>query len=435
MSDNTPDQYTFDDPRTRYPVIEPPVQQQDEPGLQSRMDPVPDLGEATYRGTGRLTGRRALITGADSGIGGAVAIAFAREGADVTMSYLPRGGGRPSTSSSRSRRPGAPPPRCPVTSPTRRTAGPWSTPRVEAMGGLDAVVNVAGKQVWQERLEDFTDEQFEATYRTNVFAAFWIIKAAVPHLGPGSTIVNTASLEAYQPAPDRFDYASTKGAVNNLSKGLAQDLISRGIRVNVVAPGPVWSALQVTRGVDPETLPEYGRRRADRPVGPAGREAPAYVFLTSAESSFVVGSTLAVDRRHGHPLMLVPALSGGATAGDARARGRRAPAPSSRPPKRRVCRSSPYAGQPGSPSVTNADPGARACRRPATCGGCVADQRAALGHVEGVEDEPDLQGVAGAEHPTQGRGAPAELVDVGGRARARAGPRPDAAPAAGRTSR
>jgi len=290
------DQYEFGDPRTRYPNIHPPVQQQPEPGIQSRMTPVPDLGEETYRGTGRLTGRRALITGADSGIGAAVAIAFAREGADITLSYLPEeesdarhvvalieAAGRTAVAV-----PGD------ITDAARCRALVQAA--VDGMGGLDAIVNVAGKQVWQPGIEDISDEQFDATFRTNVYAPFWIVKAALPHLAPGSTIVNTASLEAYTPAPDRLDYATTKGAVNNFSKGLAQQLIGKGIRVNVVAPGPTWTALQVTRGVDPETLPEFGS--SETPLGRSGQPAelaPAYVFLTSAESSFVAGETLNVN--------------------------------------------------------------------------------------------------------------------------------------------
>lgn len=292
----TRDQYTFDDPRTRYPAISPDVQQQPEPGLQSEMDPVPDLGEDTYRGTGRLEGRRALITGGDSGIGAAVAIAYAREGADVAITYLPEE---------------EPDARHVVEliEAAGRTAvaipGDLTDPAfcrelveraVEGLGGLDALVNVAGKQVWQEKIEDITDEQFDATFKTNVYAAFWIIKAALPHLGPGSTIINTASLEAYAPAPDRLDYATTKGAINNFSKGLATQLVERGIRVNVVAPGPTWTVLQPTRGVDPETLPEFGS--SESPMGRAAQpaeQAPAYVFLASAESSFVAGETLNVN--------------------------------------------------------------------------------------------------------------------------------------------
>ena len=290
------DQYTFSDPTTRYPTITPPVQQQPEPGIQSEMTPVPDLGENSYRGSGRLAGRKALITGADSGIGGAVAIAFAREGADITLSYLPaeesdarhiveliEAAGRKAIA-------------VPGDLTSREYCHDLVAKAVEAMGGLDTVVNVAGKQVWQPTLDDLTEDQLEETFRTNVFALFSIVKAAVPHLPPGSTIINTASLEAYVPAPDRLDYASTKGAINNLSKGLAQQLIPRGIRVNVVAPGPTWSALQVTRGVDPETLPEFGA--SETPMGRAAQPAeiaPAYVFLASAESGFVAGETLNVN--------------------------------------------------------------------------------------------------------------------------------------------
>ncbi|MGA1811195.1 SDR family oxidoreductase [Frondihabitans sp. 4ASC-45] len=290
------DQYEFGDPTTRYPNIHPEVQQQPEPGLQSQMTPTPDLGETSYRGTGRLAGRKALITGADSGIGAAVAIAFAREGADVTLSYLPE------------EEPDARHVIEQIEAAGRRAVavpGDLMDPEhcrslvqqaVDGMGGLDAIVNVAGKQVWQKSILDITDEQFDQTFKTNVYAPFWIIKAALPHLKPGSTIVNTASLEAYVPAPDRLDYATTKGAINNFSKGLAQQLVSQGIRVNVVAPGPTWSVLQVTGGVDPETLPEFGS--SESPMGRAGQPAeiaPAYVFLTSAESSFVAGDTLNVN--------------------------------------------------------------------------------------------------------------------------------------------
>lgn len=290
------DQYTFSDPRSRYPRIAPPVQQQDEPGLQSRMDPVPDLGEDSYRGTGRLEGRRALITGADSGIGAAVAIAFAREGADIVLSYLPEEETDADHVVEQIEAAGRRAVRVPGDLTDAAFCRHLVATAVEALGGLDTVVNVAGKQVWQEELEDLTDDQFEATFRTNVFAAFWIIKAAVPHLEPGSTIINTASLEAYTPAPDRLDYASTKGAINNLSKGLAQQLIKRGIRVNVVAPGPTWTALQPSGGVDPETLPDFGA--SESPIGRAAQpaeQAPAYVFLASAESGFVAGATINVN--------------------------------------------------------------------------------------------------------------------------------------------
>ena len=290
------DQLTFDDPRTRFPKIDPPTDQvQEEPGLQSRMTPVPDLGESTYRGTGRLEGRKALVTGGDSGIGGATAIAFAREGADVAIVHLPgeqsdadhvleqiRAAGRTGVS----------------------IAGDLTDPAFcrdlvaqahEALGGLDALALVAGKQVTSKDLTELPDEQFVATYEVNVFAAFRIVQAAVPLLPPGSTIVLTASLETYQASPERIDYASTKAAINNLGKGMAQQLAEKGIRVNVVAPGPTWTALQVSKGVPAEELEEYG---SDTPLGRPAQPAelaPAYVFFSSPESSFVVGATLAVN--------------------------------------------------------------------------------------------------------------------------------------------
>ncbi|MBA3251701.1 MAG: SDR family oxidoreductase [Geodermatophilaceae bacterium] len=289
------DQYDFADPRTRYRSISPPVQHQTEPGLQSEMTPVPDLGEDTYRGSGRLQGRRALITGGDSGIGGAVAIAYAREGADVAISYLPseesdakhivdliEAAGRTALA---------------VPGDVRDSVYCRSlvAATVEGLGGLDIVVSNAGKQVFVERIEDLSDEQFADTMHTNVFAAFWIVKAAVPHLAPGSTIIVTASLEAYKQLPFLLDYATTKGAINTFSKALAQQLAPRGIRVNAVAPGPTWTALQVTDGFPPDMLPEYGK---DSPLGRSGQPAelaPAYVFLASAESSYVIGETLNVN--------------------------------------------------------------------------------------------------------------------------------------------
>ena len=290
----TTTQYTFDDPTTRYPSIEPQEQQQSEPGEQSKLDPVPDIGENTYLGTGRLTGRKALITGADSGIGAAVALAFAREGADVAISYLPseqsdadrivaliEAAGRRAVS-------------LPGDLLDSETCIRMVESAVDGLGGLDILVNNAGKQVYAEKLEDLSDEQFAETMRVNVFAMFWITKAALPHLKPGSTIINTTSVEAYEPAPILIDYATTKAAINAFSKGLAQQLAPRGIRVNAVAPGPVWSPLQVSQGQPSAKIPEFGK---STPIGRAGQPAelaPAYVFLASPESSYVIGETLAV---------------------------------------------------------------------------------------------------------------------------------------------
>ena len=290
-----PDQFAFGDPVARYPRVEPPLQHQDEPAVQGRMTPVPDLGETSYRGTGRLEGRRALITGGDSGIGGATAIAFAREGADVAIVHrageeedaahvlaLIEAAGRRGFALVAD-----------ITDAARCRS--LVADAVAALGGLDILVNNAGKQTAVERVEDLDDAQFEATFRTNVFAPFWLIKAALPHLAPGAAIINTASLEAYVPAPDRLDYAATKAAINNLSKGLAQQLAPRGIRVNVVAPGPTWTALQVSDGVSDEQMTHFDDENEYRRAGQPAEIAPAFVFLASAESGYVSGETLNVN--------------------------------------------------------------------------------------------------------------------------------------------
>ncbi len=289
------DQYTFGDPVSRYDRVEPPLQHQDEPAVQARMSPVPDLGEDTYRGSGRLAGRRALITGGDSGIGGATAIAFAREGADVVIVHrageeedaerilgLIRAAGRTGHAIVAD-----------ITDPAR--CREIVAEAVDVLGGLDILINNAGKQTAVERIEDLSDEQFETTFRTNVFAPFWLIKSALPHLQPGATIINTASLEAYVPAPDRVDYAATKAAINNLSKGLAQQLAPRGIRVNVVAPGPTWTALQVSDGVSDEQMKSFDEENEYKRAGQPAEIAPAFVFLASSESSYVSGDTLNVN--------------------------------------------------------------------------------------------------------------------------------------------
>ncbi|WP_349899518.1 SDR family oxidoreductase [Parafrigoribacterium soli] len=291
----TTDQYTFDNPVTRYPSIDPPEQHQEEPGLERDMTPTPDLGENTYRGSGRLEGRKALVTGADSGIGAAVAIAFAREGADVALSYLP------SEEPDAQRIVGL------IEDAGRKAValpGDLSDPAycrelaqgaVDGLGGLDILVNNAGRQIYCEKLEDLSDEQFEATLKTNVFGMFWLTKAALPHLPAGSSIINTTSIQAYKPSAGLIDYATTKGAINTFTKGLAQQLAPRGIRVNAVAPGPVWTVLQVSEGQPTEALPEFGKSTPLARPGQPAELAPAYVFLASPESSYVLGETLNVN--------------------------------------------------------------------------------------------------------------------------------------------
>jgi NAD(P)-dependent dehydrogenase (short-subunit alcohol dehydrogenase family) len=289
------DQYTFRNPVTAYPQIEPPEQSQPEPGLDAKMTPKADLGEDSYRGTGRLEGRKALVTGADSGIGAATAIAFAREGADVVMSYLPEEEEDASRIAGLIEKAGRKAVKVPGDLKDSATCRDLVETAVRELGGLDILVNNAGKQVAQESLADIDDVQFDHTYKTNVYPMFWLTKEALPHLPAGSTIINTTSIQAYSPSKTLVDYASTKGAINNFTKGLAQQLAPKGIRVNAVAPGPIWTPLQPTGGQLTEDLPEFGK---ETPLGRAGQPAelaPAYVFLASAESSYVIGETLNVN--------------------------------------------------------------------------------------------------------------------------------------------
>ena len=289
------DQYTLSDPTKLYADIDTKQQTHPGPGLDAKLQDKADLGEKTYRGSGRLEGRKALITGGDSGIGAATAIAFAREGADVAISYLEE-------EESDARRiiglindagqKGLPLPGD-LTDPSY--CRNLVAQAVEGLGGLDILVNNGAEQTHIDDLAELTDEQFDMTLKTNVYAMFWITKAALPHLKPGSTIINSTSVQAYNPSPGLLDYAATKAAINNFSKGLAQQLAPKGIRVNAVAPGPVWTPLQVSGGQPPEKLPTFGENTPlGRPAQPA-ELAPAYVFLASAESSYVVGETLNVN--------------------------------------------------------------------------------------------------------------------------------------------
>lgn len=289
------DQYSFDNPVTRYPKISPPKQQLDAPGLDSQLDPAPDLGEETYRGTGRLDGRKALITGGDSGIGGAVALAFAREGADVAISYLPDEQGDADRIVALVEQAGRRAFAFPGNITDPEFCRTLVADAVSSLDGLDILVNNAGKQTAVESFEDLTDEQFDATFKTNVYAMFHITKAALPHLPAGSSIINTTSIQAYKPSPFLVDYASTKAAINTFTKALGQQLAPKGIRVNAVAPGPVWTPLQASGGQPTEALPDID---SEPPIGRAAHPAElaaAFVFLASAESSFVIGETLNVN--------------------------------------------------------------------------------------------------------------------------------------------
>ncbi|RIJ27252.1 SDR family oxidoreductase, partial [Clavibacter michiganensis subsp. insidiosus] len=254
------DQYTFQDPTKMYADIQPSAQQQDGPGLDSALDDTADRGEKTYRGSNRLEGRKALVTGADSGIGAAVAIAYAREGADVALSYLPEEEEDAKTVVALIEEAGRTAVAIPGDIATAEFSRELVAKAVEGLGGLDIVVNNAGKQQNVDALEDISDEEFDLTFKTNVYAMFWITKAALPHLKPGSSIINTSSIQAYAPSPNLVHYATTKASINAFSKGLAGQLAPKGIRVNVVAPGPIWTPLQTAGGQPEDALPEFGEQ-------------------------------------------------------------------------------------------------------------------------------------------------------------------------------
>lgn len=272
-----------------------PPQQQEPPGLTAAMDPQPDHGEDSYVGHARLAGKRALITGGDSGIGRAVALAYAREGARVAFTHLPEEAEDAAATAELIAAAGQEPVVIEADLRDSATCDRVITETVEALGGLDVLVNNAGFQMAREEaIEDLTDELLDRTYKTNVYALFWLTRAAVPHLGPGSSIINNSSIQAFDPSTSLLDYASTKAAINNVTVNLAAQLGPKGIRVNAVAPGPVWTPLQPATQTT-EKIEQFG---TDTPLGRAGQPAevaPAFVFLASdADASFVSGTVLGV---------------------------------------------------------------------------------------------------------------------------------------------
>jgi NAD(P)-dependent dehydrogenase (short-subunit alcohol dehydrogenase family) len=294
MDAKVPNQYAMQDPLTQYPQPKFEKQPQNPPGLAAEMSPKPDHGETSYRGFGRLAGRRALITGADSGIGRAAAIAFAREGADLVLNYLPSEEADAREVVALIEAEG----RRAFAMPGDLTDETFCQQLVhqanEALGGLDILVNVAGKQTAQQEIAELSTDQFEATFRTNVFALFWLCKAALPYMPAGATIVNTASIQAYQPSPMLLDYAPTKAAIVAFTKALAKQVIGRGIRVNAVAPGPFWTPLQSSGGQPADAIPDFGDEVPMKRPGQPAECAPIYVLLASQESSFVTGETYGV---------------------------------------------------------------------------------------------------------------------------------------------
>lgn len=272
-----------------------PAQQQEPPGLTPPMNPLPDHGESSYRGSGRLAGLRALITGGDSGIGRAVAIAFAREGADVAIGYLPEEQSDAEETARWVREAG----RTAVLLPGDLREEPECralvADAVEQLGGLDVLVNNAGFQMARRSsIADVTTEDLDRVLKTNLYALFWVTQAALEHLGEGASIINVSSIQAYQPSTSLLDYAATKAAINNFTVNLAAEVGERGIRVNAVAPGPIWTPLQPATQ-PPEKIEQFG---ADTPLGRAGQPAevaPAFVFLASpADAGYVSATVLGV---------------------------------------------------------------------------------------------------------------------------------------------
>jgi len=289
------------DPRTKYTRTPFPEQKQPWPGLAGKMTPRPDHGETSYKGSGRLAGRRALLTGGDSGIGRAAAIAFAREGADVAINYHPDEEPDAREVADLIRRAGRRALLLPADIRTRKACEDTVRRAVAGLGGLDLLVLNAAYQQSKADLSEITDEQFVRTFETNVFHTFRFVKAAVPSMPPGSVIINTISQNAYDPADDLIDYASTKAAIQNLTRGLAKQLAKKGIRVNAVSPGPIWTPLQVAGGQLPGKMHEFGQ---DTPLGRAGQPAELaglYVALASDESSYSTGTAVGAHGGKGFP--------------------------------------------------------------------------------------------------------------------------------------
>jgi NAD(P)-dependent dehydrogenase (short-subunit alcohol dehydrogenase family) len=299
MSGNTA--APFVDPTSKYPKPPYPGQSQPWPGLAGKMNPRPDHGETSYKGSGRLTGRKALITGGDSGMGRAAAIAYAREGADVVISYYPteesdareviqliKAEGRKAI---------------PIPGDLREESycKELVTKAIGALGGLDVIVSNAGRQQQCEDILQLTTEAFDSTMKTNIYAPFWIIRAALPHMLPGSCIIATTSEQAYDPAGNLYDYAQTKAATMNYVKSLAKQLGPKGIRVNGVAPGPIWTPLQVSGGATQDHLIHFGETYPLRRAGQPAELASIYVQLAANDASYTTGNIYGAGGGGGQP--------------------------------------------------------------------------------------------------------------------------------------
>jgi NAD(P)-dependent dehydrogenase (short-subunit alcohol dehydrogenase family) len=288
-----------DDPREHAPKPPHPTQQQQPPGSEAEMNPKPDYGEESYTGSGKLAGKAAIITGGDSGIGRAVALAYAREGADVLISYLNEEADAQETcraveDAGR---------KCVVVPGDIQDEAHCKAiikRAVQAFGKIDILVNNAAYQMTRESLDEITTEEFDRTFKTNIYAMFWLCKAAVPHMPAGASIINTTSIQADTPSPQLLPYAATKAAIQNFTSGLAQMLGKKGIRVNCVAPGPIWTPL-IPATMPPEKVKSFGENTALGRAGQPVEVAPAFVLLASGEASYMSAATLAVTG--GRPLI------------------------------------------------------------------------------------------------------------------------------------
>jgi NAD(P)-dependent dehydrogenase (short-subunit alcohol dehydrogenase family) len=277
------------DPASKYPAPPFPSQSQPWPGLAGRMEPRPDHGETSYVGSGRLMGRKALVTGGDSGMGRAAAIAYAREGADVAINYHPDEEPDAREVIELVEREGRKAAAIPGDLRSEAFCQEMVARAVEALGGLDILVSNAARQQTHESILDISTEQFDWTMKTNIYAPFWIIKAALPHLQPGSVIIGTTSEQATDPSAELYDYAQTKAATTSYVRSLAKQLARKGIRVNGVAPGPIWTPLQVSGGATQEKLQQFG---GDTPLGRPGQPAELasiYVQLAANDASYATG--------------------------------------------------------------------------------------------------------------------------------------------------
>ena len=289
------------DPTTKYP--KPPFKSQPQPwpGLASKMDPRPDHGETSYKGSGRLKGRKALITGGDSGMGRAAAIAYAREGADVAINYLPAEESDAKEVIALIKAEGRKGIAIPGDIRDEAFCQRLVAEAVRGLGGLDILVSNAGRQQAHESILDITTEQFDWTMKTNIYAPFWIIKAALPHMPAGSAIIGTTSEQAYDPSANLYDYAQTKAATMNFVKSLAKQLGPKGIRVNGVAPGPIWTPLQPSGGATDEKVRTFGGDTSLGRPGQPAELASIYVQLAASDASFATGQVYGSAGGKGQP--------------------------------------------------------------------------------------------------------------------------------------